>query len=220
MNAYYLHRPDGTQTTAAACGTCHGIHLSIETAERCCLCTFCKTLLGNNETGIAGIHTQCRNTRDQQSEERAFALAEPVTDYDGPLFCEAAGSGSFGDGYFADLDELYESLEDIPVDSWPEFAFCCTGTQFRIDPDHVLEAATENMFEDAYDHLDHKEFFVRAVEVFNELNKSVISYEPDYKHKIAILPVNPDRCPYDHSTLTLYGDPCPLCSVVEGSDMK
>lgn len=29
-----------------------------------------------------------------------------------------------------------------------------------------------------------------------------------------------DECRYDHSKLTPYGDPCPVCGIVEGSDMK
>jgi hypothetical protein len=111
--------------------------------------------------------------------------AELVTDYEGPVYLDGVGNGSFGKGFFSDVQELSEHL-DFHEGERPLFAHCCTSRKFSIDLDSVLENATQEMYDDIADDVDGVTELQDAVDAFNKANESIKTWDPDYKRKVAI----------------------------------
>jgi hypothetical protein len=195
MNAIYLHLPDGTATKWSMCSECKQVAApgNYDLSVKCCTCYECGLPLAKNErtpwaegTGKALYHLKCQEKRQREREADRLEKAQLLTDYDGPVYCDG-WSGSFGDGYFADVEELAETLDDDEdQSSRPAFAFCCTTRGFSIDMDSVLENATQEMYDDIADDLDGVCELQDAVEAFNKANESIKTWEPDYKRKVAI----------------------------------
>ncbi len=187
MNAYILHKPDGTPTNASACGKCGSIGYAFDVSEKCCSCFECREPLGEAELKTRSFyHPACTRAREAKRELARVEKAELVEDYDGPVYLEGVGSGSMGDGYFANLDELSEHL-DFEDGERPEFAFCCRPAKvINVNIDHILESLTEDSYEGAYDDLTGVEELAAAADAFNKANESVISYDCDYKRKVRI----------------------------------
>src|SRR5450755_798494 len=138
MNAIFLHLPSGEPTKWSMCGVCGrvagpGNH---DISERCCTCYHCGKPLPPDERvpyaegkGSSLYHRECERQRRMKRDVAALEKAELLTDYSGPVYCEGR-RGSFGDGYFADVQELAEDLDcDEDQSSRPEFAFCCDELQ-------------------------------------------------------------------------------------------
>lgn len=193
MNAYYLHKPDGTQTDFSACGVCGKLARGVtnfDISERCCTCYDCGLPLNEHERQYANTklyHVACDDKRRRLNEQKRMDNAALVADYDGPVFLDGVGHGSYGDGFFADVDELAEHLDfgDSEGDR-PQFAFCCTSRGLCFHLDNILESATEDMHEDARDDLEGVEALQTAVDAFIEANKSLLTWDVDYKRKVAI----------------------------------
>lgn len=114
-----------------------------------------------------------------------------VEDYDGPVYCEGLPGGSYGDGYFADVDELADAVADLK-NCGVEFAYCCKSYPVVvINLGKILEDATEEAFEDAIDHLNGRDELQAAVDAFNEANKAVLSWGVDYSRKVSVPPAPP-----------------------------
>lgn len=194
MNAYYLNKPDGTQTQVSVCGVC-GLTAAgfgnYGVSQRCCTCLHCGEALSEDERRSRSLyHPACEAQRNAEFEAKRLEDAELLTDYAGPVYCESAGRGSFGDGYFADAIELAENLDmqdsEDPTPR-PAFAFCCEEIQFRgLDIASILENEAEEMFEDAIEHFKGTEELEAAIKTFNEANNSLVSWTPDYKRKVSV----------------------------------
>lgn len=197
MNAQWLHLPDGTRTDISICTGC-GMpargESNFDLSERCCLCRHCERPLRENgaRPSLSPYHDACYWKHQSEADARRLEKAELVTGYDGPVgpvYCDRVGHGSYGDGYFADICELEEALEDWdPEDgAQPAFAYCCeSGPACTLNLDDWLESATEESFEDAIDSLNGVDELHMAVDRFNQLNSSLQTWYPDYKHKVAI----------------------------------
>lgn len=200
MNAIYLHLPDGTPTKWSQCTECQSVAApgNYDLSEKCCTCYECGLPLGKDERtpwaegkGKALYHRVCQEERHAKREAERLEKAELVAEYDGPVYCEGY-RGSFGDSYFADVDELAETLNDQEDQSArPEFAFCCVSRQYALDLDSALENSTEEMYDDIADDLDGVTDLMDAVAAFNKLNENVRTYDADYEHKVAIPPAIP-----------------------------
>lgn len=195
MNAYYLHKPDGTKTDLSACGVCGKLARGVtnfDLSERCCTCYGCGLPLDEHERKYANTnlyHRECENKRRSEREAARLDKAAEVTDYDGPVFCDGR-HGSYGDGYFENADELAESYDSD--EGIPEFAYCCQSTPVAsLDLDSILESHCDEAFEDAVDHLLGVDDLRAAVEIFNKLNAGVVSWYPDYAHKVRIAVATP-----------------------------
>ena len=97
------------------------------------------------------------------------------------------------DGFVYDdvVDVLAESVES--PDDWPEFAFCCERHEFpEADVDEIVERCAESLYEDAYDDITVPKSLVEAIKEFNEVNKHLVSYDPDYKRKVKLPPMPED----------------------------
>lgn len=194
MNAIYLHLPDGTPTEWSMCSECHAVAApgNFDVSEKCCTCYDCGKPLSKDDRKCRSLyHRDCARQRLARHNAEALEKAELATDYKGPVYCEGR-RGSYGDGYFADIMELAESLDmDDDQTNRPQFAFCCEeqGIQ-EIDVNSLLESACEEMDEDAQDRLNGVEDLEEACAAFNKANKNVVSFTEDRKRKVAVPPVN------------------------------
>lgn len=195
MNAVFLKTPAGTDTDVSICGKCgtpaRG-KTNFDISERCCTCWECGKELEKGELHYAHYHQECDRKRRALIDMNRLEKAELVEDYDGPVYFEG-GHGSYGDGYFADVYELAEWLDDQGFlsggNNRPEFAHCCTSSPVAsIDAGNILENATEEAFEDAIDQLSGVDELRAAVDVFNAANKEVLSWDWDVKRKARVPP--------------------------------
>lgn len=194
MNAYYLHKPDGTKTDLSVCAECGKLargESNFDISQKCCACYECGEPIPKEERFTANTmyHRKCDDARRRRIDAEALAKAELVEDYDGPVYFEG-GHGSFGDSYFSDVDELAEWLDDQDEDVVrPEFAFCCEEYPFKgLDTDQLIEQCCEEMEEDSADHLDGVDALNEAILAFNKANESHISWFCDRKRKVAVPP--------------------------------
>lgn len=198
MNAIYLHLPDGTPTKWSMCSECKTVAApgNFDLSQKCCTCYDCGKPLPPDERtpyakgrGKALYHRECERQRRARIDAEVLDNAELIADYKGPVYFEGL-CGSYGDGYFSNVEELAERLDDQDDQSKrPEFTFCCEEHPFPgVRIDHLLESATEEMDEDASERLDGVEELQKACNTFNDLNKGVISYYEDRKHKCRIPP--------------------------------
>ena len=194
MNAIYLHLPDGTPTKWSMCSECHMVAApgNFDLSEKCCSCYDCGLPLPKDERipyatsgGRSLYHRECERLRRMKHDGDTLDKAELVTDYSGPVYLDGVGNGSYGDGYFANAQELSEHL-DFHEGDRPLFAHTCTSRGLSIDLDSILENATEEMYEDCRDDLDGVEELQAAVDAFNKANESVQTWDADYKRKVAI----------------------------------
>lgn len=223
MEAIFLKRPDGTETDISICGKCGSPargRTNFDVSERCCTCWECSGELTTEERQCGHYHKACDKKRRAIIEMKRLEKATLVEDYDGPVYCEGVPGGSYGDGYFADVQELADMLDDGDVDESivrEEFAYCCTSSPVAgLDVDSILESATEESFEDAIDHLVGVDELRAAVEAFNEANKAVLSWDSDYSRKVRIPAVRPHCGECDGTGLVIgpFGEsqvPCPRC---------
>ena len=188
MNAYYLHKPDGTPTEVSVCGVCGKLagHGKFDISEKCCSCWECGKPLEKDAQHYDHYHQECDRARRAQIDMQRLEKAELVDGYDGPVYFEG-GHGSFGDGYFADVDEFVEWLDDQDDQDRPEFVHCCESSPVaQLNLDSILESACEESFEDAEDHLNGREELQKAVDVFNEANKALLTWDWDMKRKVRV----------------------------------
>jgi hypothetical protein len=172
----FTMRADGIREEKCfACGECGTVTKTKEIAEQCCKQTYCTC---GAET--PQYMTLCSHCRDK----KMWDAAEEIEEWDGPVFDESR------EKWFESFDEAleyYEEIEEEDDGSAPEFLQPCNKTPFPgIDTESVLETLTENMFEDAYDHLKGIEELEAAVKIFNEKNKSLVSWYADSKKKIRV----------------------------------
>jgi hypothetical protein len=196
MNAIYLHLhlPDGIATKWSMCSECHTVAApgNFDLSQKCCTCYDCGEPLPKDErtpyadgTGRSLYHRACEQKRRTARKAEILEEAELVVGYDGPVYLDGVGKGSFGDGFFSDAQELSEHL-DFSEGERPLFAHCCTPRGLSIDLDSILENATEEMYEDCRDDLNGVDELQSAVNAFNVANESIRTWDPDYKHKVAI----------------------------------
>lgn len=195
MNAYYLHKPDGTPTDLSTCGVCGKLArgaTNFDISERCCTCYDCGLPLSGDERRFANTclyHRACDDKRRTEREAARLDKAELVSDYDGPVYADGYGGGSYGEAYFADIDEFAEAAEDALEEGvhLPDFVHCCKSRPVAgLDLGRILESHCEDAFEDAFDHLNGVDELQTAVDAFNTLNAGVLSWEPDYSRKVRV----------------------------------
>lgn len=194
MKAFILYTPNGIATGWSMCGECGTVASpgNYDLSEKCCTCYDCGEPLPPNERvpyAVSGgkkalYHTACDRARRAKLDAEALEKAELVPDYDGPVYFEGL-SGSYGDGYFQDVQELSEAL-DFEKDR-PEFAFCCQEIGLKpLDVQDIVNMLVEEMDDDAGDRLDGEAELEAALIKFNEANRGVVSYYEDRKRKVRI----------------------------------
>jgi hypothetical protein len=128
----------------------------------------------------------CRKCFDEAWAERCakkeaerFEKAEKVTEYDGPVFCEVAGSG---DGFFHSVQDLIDHCECEDIDV-PSYAWTCTVIHPQLDIDDACDRVLDEHHEScSFIGMDELRAFV---EEWNKL-QSDETWEPDYSRAVLI----------------------------------
>lgn len=183
MNAYFLHKPDGTPTEYSVCGECGKLArglTNVDISQRCCTCYSCGKPLGKESGSHSLYHRECELVRLAAVDARRLEDATLVEGYDGPVFFEG-GHGSYGEGYYESADELAED-----DDFTGEFAHCCTSEKIHLDVGDILENLTEELYEDALEDLNGIAELGAGVAAFNLANSSFMSWSVDYGRKVKI----------------------------------
>jgi hypothetical protein len=137
MNAKLVYDEEGKPLGAAYCSNCNRIWESSNSAERCCVCSYCGKLK-NWDGGTS--HSECFDAAIKAGETAKMDKAKLIEDYGGPFLID--------DRYFETADELIEHFEsnDTPV---PEFVHCARYEAPVLDLETILQDLQENdMHED------------------------------------------------------------------------
>ena len=172
MNAIELYHKDGRATGVFYC-------------EKCCApykCKECGVELGRYRLVCDG----CSRKQQEERERQRFEKAEKVTEWTGWVFCDGLG---YNEGFFDSVSDLVEWCEDEGCEV-PKYAWTCTPSYFaQLSIGWVLEQITEHG--DAYEGFDPQTLegvpeLGAAIDRFNELNKGVCSYYPNYKVAVVL----------------------------------
>ena len=168
MTAERIYDARGNQLAPAVCGKCNRIWESVESAERCCTCSFC----GFYHDWHKGVsHEECSRKWAAESESSAMAAAIEV-EPDGPIM--------YDERIFGELEEAMEYISDR-YGTEPEFIF---ATEYRppfLDAESVIDSIADEM------HEDWEPEFVpelqEALEKWNTANANNGSYYEDRTKK-------------------------------------
>lgn len=155
-----------------------------DAAESCCVPHRCKTC-GKEEQRLECW--DCVKAREAKKEAERFEKAQKITEWEGWVFADGCG---YKDGYFHDLEELFDWLADQPPDARPEYVWACREEQFvAVSLESILEdiASSESAYEDfETGSLKGQDELRAALEAFAEANKDTVSYFPDYSKAILL----------------------------------
>lgn len=176
------------------CEKCKYVGPSQEMAEQCCQnykCDRCGLDTGSRSYLRCDA---CREADRLEKEQRAFAAAEKVTTWHGWVFSEGLGHA---DGYFESVEDLLNFCEEEDGIEVPPYAWTCSAKAFATaDLESVLSSIEDDAYEDFdVESLDGLPELKAAIDRFNEQNREVVSYFPDYTKAITIAkPVNCSKC--------------------------
>lgn len=183
MNATELYHKDGTSAGVYYCEKCRCVGASVAAAEDCCRPNKCDRC-GRE---VNRYHYRCdecwKLDRARQEQER-FEKAEKLTEWDGWVFCDGWGES----GYFESMETFMDDVEGSGPDCAPEYVWTCKPMAFvRVDMRSILSQIED----DSYDGFDAETLngiddLEKAIGEFNERNKDVLSYEPDFTKAVLI----------------------------------
>jgi hypothetical protein len=140
---------------------------------------------------LSDYHRACWGKKQAELLADRITKAEKLETWDGWVYSEGPGGGPNED-YAASLDELCEYLEEklvegeIGLADWPEYVFVCNVENCTISLREVLDNVADRMFEDWEEHLNGEKELQAAIDKFNEANKDLHSYSPDYKRVVKV----------------------------------
>jgi len=178
MNATELYLADGRHTGVYYCEQCKVTHHTKEFAEVCC--NPAKCVCGADCSQYRTKCNACIDLELKEKEKARFVAAEKVTDWNGPVFDEST------DEYYSSVCDFIEQNDDYEC----KYLWTCFSTPVcSLDYDTIIENATDEAYEDFEPGcLDGDEELKAALEKFNEINKSHVSWFPNYKLAV-LLPV-------------------------------
>lgn len=185
MNSIELYHQDGTSSGVFYCTKCRCVNRSKEEADKCCEPTKCQHC--GAETGIRFYLTceKCERANRAKLEADRFEKAKKLTEWDGWVYLEGTGS----DGYSESLDDFWDNWENDHAegDEKPKYVWSCKKNHFAVaDVSDITDRICESAYSDFDpDDLNGLDDLKAAIDKFNEANKDVVSYEPDYD--VAIL---------------------------------
>lgn len=167
--------------TVYQCEKCKKAYADKNLADICCEQKFCKTC---NEPLEYSYRIYCTKCELDNIYRRGIKI--PYSDYKEKMFfCE------HNDKYYSDYGDLIEDYleeydesdcvsEDEFIEKYvPKWAVGCEEVHFKINIDHAIESAEEEMYEDFDDVVDKDELY-EFVEKWNA-KQTGCSYHPDYK---------------------------------------
>jgi len=187
MNATNLHLPDGTPTQVWFCTTCRIVHRTQQSAESCCTPVLCETC----QQPVAEKHwTKCRTCRDtaiaaKEADRFEKAAKIPDTEYDGWVYLK----GDFFDCVESLVEHLESQHDGEDPCSLPLYCWACTSEKV-IDGSSLMHRLLDGI--EAWDEFDPTKdldgipALQIALEAFAEINKEVVTYNPDFTRAITI----------------------------------
>jgi hypothetical protein len=181
--AIELYKADGTTAGIFYCSECRCVAKTETEARNCCgqmLCECGKKIERKFYRECNDCQWERQKKESAAKEAERFEKAKKITE------AEYAGDKVFvGDDY-------YDSVEDA-VDGYlegqePEYVWACKDIGV---PKATSEGIVEHLLESMWDDADHNDLngleeLDAAIEKFNEANKSVSVYTPDYSTAILV----------------------------------
>ena len=183
MNPIELFHKNGKSAGVFYCYKCHRVAKSKDAAEECCTPTLCK-FCGKPCRQYHTCCDDCSKSQSVKAEQERFDKAEKLTKWDGWVFSDGLG---FHNGFAESVSDLLDQLDD---DEAPEYVWACDPVNFAVASiDDVIRPILEN--EAAYegfdsDHLNGIDELKAAIDQFNESNKHIVSYVPNFKKAVLI----------------------------------
>lgn len=198
MDAKELLKPDGKPSGVFMCSRCRLVYSGVESAERCCCCTFCgEEVVRKEGQARCHYHQACWDKDIGDRYKAQLDKAEEIPNYDGWVFCEHGGPK---DGYAESLQEMVEWWDDqiaegdVEAEDYPEFVFACTEHPPRkIDSGDLIDMLADGGYDDMADDIELPEGLDEMLKKFNELNAHLVSYDPDHKRKVKMPPLEFDQ---------------------------
>ena len=181
MSAIQLFHQDGVAAGVWYCNTCRAIYPGELGAENChgngtCACG----KPTQNRFSRQCIDCESRDWRERLDREEAdrFEKATKVraADWKGDQIY-------WKDEYFSSIDDFLECHEDTPL---PLYVWAAVDQGApKADIDDLLDRVVEGLWDDAdYGDLNGVEELQQTVEAFNEANKCLVVYTPDFSTAI------------------------------------
>lgn len=189
MNAKELYHADGTATGIFYCAQCRIVARSQHLAEECCKARVCPSCGGEVEP--KSFYNKCDPCIRREREDRELEKlhkAEKVTQWDGWVYRDGFGSmAGGGEGFAEDIASMLEWCDEEGCE-YPDYVWTCAAIPFaQVSINDILERIVENGYEDFNcDDLEGVKALEAAIEIFNEANKAVVKYEPDYTRAVIV----------------------------------
>lgn len=189
--AVELYRQDGTATGVFYCSECRAVFPNQEQASTCHRDRFCACGAKVERRFYAKCnacdHKEWKEKAATKERERFEAARKiPASEYEGGMI--------FGpdDKYYTEIEDC---IDGYLVGQEPEYVWACKDVGVvQATTESLYENMLENMWEDAevtdLNGIDELEV---AVTAFNEANKSISVWEPDYSTAILVGPPFVDR---------------------------
>mgnify|MGYP000566104967 CR=1 FL=1 len=124
--------------------------------------------------------TACAPCREARMLRRAKTY--PSTGYIGPV--SANCRGEWGDGFSSNLETMIQHCHDYD-EPLPAYCHPCHEHRLRLDPEGLLEMATDGMHEDADDQIENADELIEFINAWNA-KQTCRSYSPDYSRVIVL----------------------------------
>ena len=183
MNALELHAPKGTPCGVFICGECKYTRPSQEQAEQCCRPNICKCGAESGRTWL--VCAACRHRDAEARDEARWAKASkvPAGDYAGWVYDDDKDEFHSDVGAFVDAWECDHEEGDEPRGR----LYACVPMDFALNAADMLESATQDHHEDAYDDFDAGA--VNELQAFLDgwaQANAPTSVQPDYSRAIVL----------------------------------
>ena len=182
MNATELFLEDGNSSGVFFCGKCRCVARSKPQAEQCCQnyqCVKC----GKDTGGRSWLVCEpCREDEESKKEADRFEAAKKVTatEWAGWVYLDGTGN----DGYSASVEDFWEvwGYDHAESDENPKYVWACKAIHFAsADISDIIDRIVDNAYEDFDpDDLNGLDELKKAIEKFNNDNRDIVSYQPDY----------------------------------------
>ena len=182
------------------CSNCKSVYQSEQDANNCCNCYYCKTLVdgkNNNDKNksLFSYHAKCWDEEQCRSrlETRQFRFEKAIKidakNYNGWVYHEGSG---YNEGFFESIEDFidwwyceYENMDGKLEQELPDYVWACNEVQFSApDFERIIEWSCEDKWEDMPNYINGKKELQEALDKFQEANKDLKSYDPDFTRAI------------------------------------
>jgi hypothetical protein len=182
--AIELYKQDGSASGVYFCESCRIVYSNKEDAEWChgerlCACGV-KITQGYRQKTCSDCESKVWKEKERKREAEKFEAATKINaeDYKGEHVY-------LDDKYY---DSVEEAIDQFLEGQEPEYVWACVDKQLpKVDLEDLTCNLLDNMWEDAeVSDLNGIEELEEALAVFNEANKSIQLWEPDYSTAILV----------------------------------